>query len=278
MPVAVAFGLAAGLCVGGADFLGGLAARRRSALVVALWSQVAAGIALLGLLPLAGRPPDAAALLWGLGAGVCSGISQVCFFRALALGSMGIVAPVAGCGAALPVVAGFASGDRPGPLALGGLVATFGGIILVSLRTGRRRRSRAAIVLALTAAAGLGLFYLLIARGAATGGTPAWTVAGDALGSLAVLVPLALTRRRAALCPGRAGGLLAAGGLLDLAGNVAYSLAVAHGSLSTASALVALYPAVTVALGWVLLAERLTWVQRGGMFCALIGGLLLGTG
>ena len=109
-------------------------------------------------------------------------------------------------------------------------------------------------------------------------GAPAWVVAGDGLGALAILVPLAAARPRATLWPGRQAPTLLAVGLLDLAGNLAYALAVARGDLGTVTTLAALYPAVTVALGWAILAERLPRVQRGGMLCAVVGCLLLGAG
>ncbi len=107
---------------GSADFYGGLGARRDSALVVTLGAAIAGLPALLaGLIILGGRPTPAD-LLWGVMAGATGGVAAALIFRAIAIGPVSVASPVlALTGMSLPVIVGFALGDRPSPLALLGL-------------------------------------------------------------------------------------------------------------------------------------------------------------
>lgn len=102
MTVMLLFGIGSGLCWGVADFFGGVQARRLPALAVAVWSQLAGAIALFGVLLAQGAAPVPASLAWGAGAGVFGALGLVLFYRALAIGVMSLVAPVAACGALVP--------------------------------------------------------------------------------------------------------------------------------------------------------------------------------
>src|SRR5260221_3797171 len=87
--------LAASLAWGSGDFSGGLAARRASALSVVVAAH-AIGLALLVILALAWSEafPSTLDMLWGGAAGVAGTIGLVSFYRALAVGRMGITAPI----------------------------------------------------------------------------------------------------------------------------------------------------------------------------------------
>ena len=54
------------------------------------------------------------------------------FYRGLAIGTMSIVAPVSATGAAVPVLVGLASGERPGALQLAGILVAMAGIVLAA--------------------------------------------------------------------------------------------------------------------------------------------------
>ncbi|WP_338043367.1 EamA family transporter, partial [Nonomuraea lactucae] len=130
---AVILATACALVYGTADFLGGLAARRSRVLSVVVLSQIAGLVLILALLPALPGLLSGGALLWGLGAGVAGMSGLVLFYRALATGTMSVVAPVAAVtSAALPVVFGLANGERPEPLALAGVVLALGAVLLVS--------------------------------------------------------------------------------------------------------------------------------------------------
>src|SRR3989475_11981923 len=119
---------------GAADFTGGLTTRRASTIPVVLLSQ-AAGLVLLALiLPLLPHAsPSRSDLLWGAAAGLTGGIGVALLYRALAIGTMAVVAPTtAGCAVAIPVVVSVLLGERPVPLAVAGIALGIVSIVLVS--------------------------------------------------------------------------------------------------------------------------------------------------
>ena len=129
--MAALLAIASATTFGVADFLGGLASRRTHVLVIAALSQFAGLAVLAVVLPLSGVAPTAAAMAWGAAAGIAGAGGLVFYFRALAIGPMGVTAPVAAVvGAALPVGVGVAMGERPGPLAVVGVVL---GVVAVAL-------------------------------------------------------------------------------------------------------------------------------------------------
>ncbi|GAB4448032.1 MAG: DMT family transporter [Chloroflexi bacterium OHK40] len=273
-------GLSSGLCWGAADFVGGLQSRRLPSLAVTLWSQLVGGLVLLSGLLLVG-PVVVSGAWWGVAAGLCGGLALVLFYRALAIGTMSLVAPVSACGAVVPVLVGLARGEALGVLTLAGMVAALAGIVFVSLQgdaatPGRRQRS--ALLGAIGAALGFGLFFTLIDRAAGVPGASAlWVNVWARAGSVPLLLALQLTTARTIGWPGPALGMVALVGVLDMSANVLFALATQAGSLGVVAVLGSLYPVTTVLLSWVLLAERLTRLQYLGVALALLGvGLLAG--
>ena len=119
---------------GAADFLGGLASRRASTIAIVVISQLAGLIALVLMLPLL---PAASPLRsdwgWGAAAGVAGGVGVALLYRALAIGSMAIVAPVTAlCAVTVPVAVSIALGERPGAGTLAGIALALASIVLVS--------------------------------------------------------------------------------------------------------------------------------------------------
>lgn len=280
MTWSVLLGLSSGLCWGAADFVGGLQSRRLPSLAVTLWSQLVGGLTLLGALLLLG-PVMTAGALWGVAAGLCGGLALVLFYRALAIGTMSLVAPVSACGAIVPVLVGLAQGEPLGPVTIAGMGAALAGIVFVSLQGGglqANRDQRPALMGALGAALGFGLFFTLIDRAASVPGASAlWVNVWARAGSVPLLLALQLTSARSLGWPGPALGMVGLVGVLDMSANVLFALATQAGSLGVVAVLGSLYPVTTVLLSWVLLAERLTRAQYLGVGLALLGvGLLAG--
>ncbi len=156
--------LSASLGWGIADFLGGLQARRVALLRVMVLSQgMALGLLLVVVaLPRDGPPP--VSRLWPAAAGGLAGIAGLtAFYRALSIGKMSIVAPIAATGVLIPVVVGIASGDHPAAIQLLGILAACVGVVLVSRETehepksaGRAGHACRVSALALVAAIGFG--------------------------------------------------------------------------------------------------------------------------
>ncbi|MER7502926.1 DMT family transporter [Nonomuraea pusilla] len=266
---AVILATACALVYGTADFFGGLATRRSRVLAVVALSQVAGLALILALLPLLPGRFGGEDVLWGLAAGVSGAAGLVLFYRALATGVMSVVAPTtAVTSAALPVVFGLATGERPPFWALVGVVLALGSVLLVSQSPGGGESASAGSVLAaLAAGAGFGGFFILLALAQKEAGL--WPLVGARLSSISVVLLLALATRRA-LRPSPGGlRVIVAAGTLDMAANVLYLLAKQHGLLSLVAVLVSLYPASTLVLARQVLGERLHAVQLAGVACAL---------
>ena len=71
---------------------------------------------------------------------------------------------------------------------------------------------------------------------------------------------------------------IAPAGMLDMAANAIYLLAARRGLLALVAVLSALYPASTVVLARLVLHERLTRTQIGGLALAGVGVVLIATG
>jgi drug/metabolite transporter (DMT)-like permease len=270
------------LAWGTADFFGGLQARRRPALTVVFWSQLCGG-SIWGLLVLlSGQPFAPENLLWGLAAGLFAAAALPIFYRAMALGTISIVAPVTACGASIPVLFSLAHGETPSPLALVGIGVAVLGIVLVSLpargQSHQPADARRALVLALLAAVGFGAYFVLIDQGASAGPTLAWTVVGTRVGSVPLLLTFALAMGRPPTWPGRAILPIGAIGLLDTTANGLFALASTLGNLAEVAVLGSLYPVATVLLARLVLGERLAGPQAAGVGLALGGVALIGLG
>src|ERR687897_240492 len=108
--LAAVLALASSLSWGLSDFLGGLQSRRHSLLAVLVLSQGFALVVLAAAIA-AGAPTehDAAATAWAVGSGMLGLLGLTAFYRALAIGTMSIVAPLSATGAAIPVLVGLAA-------------------------------------------------------------------------------------------------------------------------------------------------------------------------
>ena len=115
------------------DFLGGTASRRLRVSSVLGLSQLTA---LLCLVPVAvatgalGTPRGY--LLPAAAAGLVGITALGMFFRALSIGTMGVVAPVAALGVAVPVLVGLARGESPSGWQLLGIAVAVLGVVLAS--------------------------------------------------------------------------------------------------------------------------------------------------
>jgi drug/metabolite transporter (DMT)-like permease len=271
--LALVLALGSSIVWGTADFAGGSLSRRLPVLGVTLVSQGAGFVALLVAVAVRGEV-GSRSLLLGLAAGVGGGLGLAAFYRALALGTMSVVSPIAACGALVPFVVSLATGERPSPIALGGAVAALAGAVLASLEERRAaaaspERARA-VVLAVVAAIALGLFVYFLGLGSRQG-DPLSTLVGARVGSLAVLVGVAAVLRAPVSIARSSIAAVAAVGLADVLANALFAVASTHGLLALVSVLGSLYPVVTVLLAHVLLGERLTRAQRAGVALALGG-------
>jgi drug/metabolite transporter (DMT)-like permease len=277
--VAAGLAFAASVIWGCADFLGGLFSRRLTVATVVLVGQGAALAAVL-LVAWASGGVDTRAVEIGVLAGLFGGVGLAAYYRALAVGTMSIVAPIAACGALVSVALALAQGERPPLLALGGALVAVAGAVAASLperRIGEANREALAFAV-LTAFMFGGLLYVL-GRASDEGGALA-ALLGSRLGSLVVLLAWLLAVRP----PLRFGPPLvmiavAVAGTMAACANGLYGAAAERGLISIASVIASLYPVMTVVLAHAVLGERIARVQKGGIAAAMTGVALsvLGT-
>lgn len=281
--------LTTSMLYGGADFLGAVASRRSAALAVSAVSQGAGLLVMavaLFLLPRA--HPVRADFAWGLATGIAGACSLGFFFSAFTVGRIGVVAPIAAAvGAAVPVIAGLAFGERPGRLAWLGILLAIGAIVLIAWDPNpmpiagvsaerRAPRTDRSVLLAVAAGVAIGAFYTFLRR--ATAGAGLWPL----LVARAVSCPLLFFAARVQRQPLTAlRGLLPiviGSGLLDITANVCYFIAVHEGPLSVVATLASLYPAATVLLAYMVLREHLHRYQLAGLAVGTAAIVLISSG
>ncbi|MGZ4321885.1 MAG: EamA family transporter [Solirubrobacteraceae bacterium] len=274
-------GLISSLCWGVSDFIGGLSARRLPLLFVMISSQAVGLAVVIGVVAIRGTSaPALVRLLPAVGGGLAGIAALTSFYRALAIGTMSVVAPIAATGVSVPVVVGIARGDRPAASQLIGIVIAVIGVVLASREHGPgvedRGASSAGIALALLAAAGFGCYFVGVQSSARV--DPMWALLASRVAGVALLLVVAAVKGGIAV--GRSGRLwpLAVMGVLDVSATGLYAVATRHGLLSVVSVAASLYPLATVVLARVVLGERVRRVQEFGIAAALAGVVLMAAG
>jgi drug/metabolite transporter (DMT)-like permease len=271
VPVALALG--ASLAWGASDFLAGLKTRRLALLWVLLVSQATGLVLVLTAALVLGEPlPGRDAALLAAGAGVAELVGFAALYRALAIGTMSVVAPISAMAALLPIAVSLAEGTAPTITQGLGMVLALAGAMLASIvvgESGSGRRAAAGVGLAVVAAVGFGAFFVGTDLAADDGAL--WAVALNRATAVALLLGLVAALRRPSPLDRDQIAPLAAVGVLDISANVMFAIALTVGMAAAVSVLGSLYPVATVILARAILHERLSISQRGGVLAALAG-------
>ena len=142
--LAVLLALASAAGYGASDFAAGLAARRASVLMVTFIATVCSLVLTVVVLPWgAGHAPSAAALGWGVAAGLGGMSGALALYLGFRHAAFSVAGPISAVSAAgLAVIVGVLLGERPPALSLAGIAVALPAIVLVSLTAappGRRR-------------------------------------------------------------------------------------------------------------------------------------------
>ena len=299
MTGAVLLALGAAVLLGTSDYLGGLLSRRAPLIVVLLGSQLVVGALLsLGLLVEPYDPAAGGAIAAGIVSGASTALALAALFRGLAIGTMGVVAPVSALAVIVPVAVGIARGDAVGGmLGLGLLLAITGTVLASAPEVRAGRRAARSLLLGGIAALGFGASQAAIGLGSAdsvmtTLLTHAATVIGLFIVAFSAWVHVRLRGAAARLRSGRpaspallaervtgrdVAGILVTG-VLAAGANLAFAVSTTAGALSTVAVLAALYPVVTVVLARQVLRERVSRLQLVGVVLALVGVGLIAAG
>jgi uncharacterized membrane protein len=267
--MAVVLALVSAFSFGLSDFVGGLVSRRVSAWSVAVVVQTCSAVSTGLLALLVAGDPTGADFAWAMLAGSGSGVGVGFLFRGLSTGRMSVVAPLSAVGAAMvPVVVGFAVGERPGVLVSLAIVAAFPGIWLVAAGEepepadeGAPARSSGVLDGVL---AGLGFGVMFAALGQVPDGAGWWPLTVAQAVSAVAAAGLA-TALGASWWPTRASWRAAPAGPLSAVAVLCFQLATQSGLLTVSSVLASLYPAATVLLAMTLLRERVHARQAVGL-------------
>jgi uncharacterized membrane protein len=276
--VGPALALAASLSWGFADFFGPLKGRTLGALRVLFVSQIFGWTAIAIAVAIRGAGPAASGVLWAIPAAVSGTLGLYAFYRGMAVGAMSVVAPIAGVSAVIPVVVGFASGDRPSLLQNLGMALALAGVLLASRehQEGGGRRFASGIGLALLAAVGFGGYFPFMH---AAGDVDFWWASlVFRTTTLLVLTVAVLITRTGVRVPRPDLRVVALVGIGDTLGNALFAAASNYGLVSVTSVLASLYPLVTVVLAHTILHERVDPSQRLGIAGTLAGVALISAG
>ncbi len=295
--MAILLGVLVAVSIGSGDFLSGIAARRMRTSVVVALSQFW-GLALLGIFVAATDRtlPPAWDHVLGVFAGCGLVVGICCLVRGLAIGRMSVVAPTAAAlGAAVGVIYGFVIGERPGVVAVIGVVLAIAAVVLIAhvaehheadagarLAHARHIVASRAQEMVLATGAGLALGATQVFLAAASDDAGMWPVVTTRLtaGILAgafVLSRVRIAGRPARLTPGDV-RLLAGYALLDTLGTCLLIEAFRQGLVSLVAPVAALFPAATVLWARLFLDDRMNRGQIVGFGLAAVGLVLIGAG
>lgn len=264
---------------GTSDFLGGIGARRGNVFLFTSFVHFS-GMLLAGALAfIIGLPfPDASSVYWSLGAGAIGGLGLALFYRGLAVGKMGIVAPVSAVlGAAIATMIAAITDGLPSNRHLFGFLLAGIGVWLISRTESRTEdqsaenetdgdRPRGLGLAILSGSCFAGFFFCIHQAGQ---GSALWIAVCSRFASFVVTIAIVLVGRQFRAVAKPVLAIALATGILEIGGSVAFVRASQIGRLDATVVLSSLYPAVTVILARVFLQEHFSRARTIGMLAAL---------
>ena len=287
----VIVGLASALVYGAADFLGGLASKRTSAITVTAIAALSGLVVVVAVgLPIVGGVWSREAVLLGALSGVAGAVAIGLLYACLAIGPMSILSPLtAVVSAVVPLTIGLVGGERLGPLGYVALGLALVAIVLVGFTPPGKgelvrnavKPSLTGVLMAIGSGTAIGIFLVIIDSTPDDSGIVP-LVANRATNS-AIMFTLVGILAIIAWRRGTPRGSLArttlwlaiAGGVLDAAANTGLLFGVRLGELSVIAVLTALYPAGTIILAAIVLKERIAVLQYVALALAIAAGALL---
>jgi Predicted membrane protein len=207
--------------------------------------------------------------LWAIAAGAAGAAGLICFYTALASGTMGVVAPISSLGALVPVFLGLLTGEHPSVTAWVGMAVAVTGAALASGPELTGVVPPRPVMLAAVAAACFGAALYCLDRGARYAVLE--TLWGMRVTSVVLFLIAGLAVRSVGGTRARDLPALAVIGLGDVTANGLFAVASSRGMVSVASVLGSLYPVATLFWARLLLGERLRHIQSIGVALTLVG-------
>ncbi|TFW00262.1 EamA family transporter [Leifsonia flava] len=202
--VTVILGVSGALIFGAADFLGGLAAKRMSALLTTAVAALTGLVLLVILLPFLGGVWSSDAVLWGALSGITGAIAISLLYACLAIGPMSILSPLtAVVSAIVPLTVALAGGETLAALGYWAIGLALIAVVMVGFvpEKGAVRPSLKGILMAVGSGAAIGAFLVLIDLSPDDSGLVPLVLnravnAGIMFGVVGILFVIGLRRRR----------------------------------------------------------------------------------
>lgn len=267
--VSILLALTSAVAYGASDFVGGLASRYSRAMSVMLIAYPVSFIIFAVAAPFVGQSLELTSLLWGAASGVVMALATAWFYSAMAHGPMNVVSPLtAVIVTVLPVIVGLFLGEQLGTGSFIGVGLAILAVLLVSREPQLpypATRPFTARIAWLTVGTGVGVALSFIFTDQIPEGTGLWPLVA-ARGAASLAIVLAVTSSRQLAFPhGKALLLALMVGAFDVIANGAMLFAFQAGLLSIGSALISLYPAITIALAMLFLREKTSFPQVVGL-------------
>ncbi len=280
--LAIGLALAASVAWGVGDFIGGSKTRVLPVLSVLVCSQGVGLVWIAAVALVAQKPAPGGHYLAMAGLSALAGTAGLaCFYRAISIGKMSLVVPIAALAAVVPVFVGVATGDRPSVLQVCGMAVALAGAVMASREPGDEAQGvgsklTAGALWAAASAFCWGWFFLAIDE--ASDGGAVWASLANRAASLTLLLVAVLFLRPALRDTRPHLKPLAVSGTLDVSANLMFAAAATSGLVSLVSVVGSLYPVITVLLARVVLRESVNRVQDLGVAAALGGVVLIAAG
>lgn len=279
--MAILLALCAAFAYGATDFTAGIASRRLSSGLVTAAIQALGLVTVgIGVLVLPGVGPRAAALEFGALSGLGSAIGSLSLYHGMTKGRMAVVATLSAVlTAVLPVIFGLILGQRLTLPATIGIAISIPAIALVSWQpaTAGTGTHGSGVHWGLLSGAGFALLFIALDRAGTRSG--AWPLVPEQAAAFLFVLPFA--RRVRALRDGisfRNSALILVTGIGSACANLLFLAATGRGDLAVVAVLSAMYPAITVLMARIVLAEKTTIVQSLGLVASAIAVILVTIG
>jgi drug/metabolite transporter (DMT)-like permease len=282
--MSLVLGLLVAAFFGSGDFLGGLASRRMPTISAVGIAQLSALVGAVVVVVVAGGSPGPQDLALGGLAGLTNVIALSCLYQGLAIGQIGVVAPLtAVIAAVIPVGWALVVGERPSALALVGVALAIAAGGLISLdpsesgpdRPGSGPAGRA-LLLAIAAGFAFGLSFVCYAATSHESGM--WPVLAARFTAVLAVVVFAAVTRPVLQVQQVPAAQAAVAGVLDITATTVLLVAVRAGLTATVAPVAALAPGFTVGHARWYLHEKTSRLQMVGVGIALVGLALIATG
>ena len=269
------WGLLSSLIFGAGDFCGGLASKKNTTFTVVVGAHFVGGILMLLAALVTGEPlPALADWGWGAAAGIAGATALMLFYRALANGRMGVVAPMtAVISAAIPIVWGAVFEGLPTWLRLLGFMIALAAVFFISLDEESGRPQLKELLFPFLAGVGFATFFILVDQ--VENGSVFWPLVSARIASVTLFGVLGLATGQLKRPESSTIGTIALAGVFDTLGNAFFIIATQVGRFDVASVMGSLYPASTIFLARIVLNERLVFVQWVGVILALFAVVLI---